>query len=239
MRRGGQSAYKPAGRAEWMGRGGEGQRGGRGGMTWKGVFLGLTMLGFAFAFFSLFREDRDTEYSDFTNFWHAVVSMLSYLLAMFDYNIFYNSTNPVSAMLLFIVFEFVMNVMLLNIMIAVMTSSLSKATREEGHRFLLSRAALIDELEATLPRCLRRPAWSPPFIHLLKVKAACEAPAEGPEGRLSGPTLQQLEQALAAEAQAACARLESTHSQLLQCSAQLDQAAGALARIAWSRCAAG
>ncbi|KAL6754495.1 hypothetical protein V8C86DRAFT_331024 [Haematococcus lacustris] len=132
------------------------------------VFLGLTMLGFAFAFFSLFREDRDTEYSDFTNFWHAVVSMLSYLLAMFDYNIFYNSTNPVSAMLLFIVFEFVMNVMLLNIMIAVMTSSLSKATWEEGHRFLLSRAALIDELEATLPRCLRRPAWSPPFIHLLK-----------------------------------------------------------------------
>jgi hypothetical protein len=31
--------------------------------------------------------------------------MLSYLLAMFDYNVFYNSTNPVAAMVMFMIFE--------------------------------------------------------------------------------------------------------------------------------------
>lgn len=45
--------------------------------------------------------------------WHALASMFSYLLAMFDYNVFYNSTNPTAAMILFIIFEFVMNVMML------------------------------------------------------------------------------------------------------------------------------
>ncbi len=37
---------------------------------------------------SLFRQDRDTDYVDFSSFPHALASMLSYLLAMFDYNVF-------------------------------------------------------------------------------------------------------------------------------------------------------
>ena len=45
---------------------------------------------------------------DFSNLWHSLASMFSYLLAMFDLNVFYHSTNPVSAMMLFIVYEFIM-----------------------------------------------------------------------------------------------------------------------------------
>jgi hypothetical protein len=43
--------------------------------------------------------------------------------------VFYNSTNPTAAMLLFIAFEFVVNVLLLNVLIASMTNSFAKITQ--------------------------------------------------------------------------------------------------------------
>jgi formate/nitrite transporter FocA (FNT family) len=48
---------------------------------WFLAFMGATMFGFAFAFYALFRHDRDAG-MDFTNFYHACASMVSYLLAM-------------------------------------------------------------------------------------------------------------------------------------------------------------
>ncbi|WIA29571.1 hypothetical protein OEZ86_012064 [Tetradesmus obliquus] len=136
-------------------------------LKWFLVFLTLTMLGFALAFYSLYRQDRE-QFVDFANVWHSMASMYSFMLAMFDYNVFYNSTNPTAAMLLFIAFEFVMNVLLLNVLIASMTNSFSKITQDEGLRFLCSKAEIIDELETTLPDWLRSPAWHPPFVHILK-----------------------------------------------------------------------
>jgi hypothetical protein len=50
------------------------------------VFLTLTMLGFALAFYSLYRQDRE-QFVDFANVWHAMASMYSFMLAMFDYNV--------------------------------------------------------------------------------------------------------------------------------------------------------
>jgi hypothetical protein len=136
-------------------------------MKWFLFFLALTMLGFGLAFYALFRQDRD-RFADFTNIWHSFASMFSYMLAMFDYNVFYGSTNPTAAMVLFIMFEFVMNVLLLNVLIASMTSSFSKITQDEGLRFLCSKAEIIDELETTLPKWVKSKAWYPPFIHILK-----------------------------------------------------------------------
>ncbi len=46
--------------------------------------------------------------------------------AMFDLNVLYDSTNPVASVCLFLIYEFIMCVMLLNIMIAIMASSFSK-----------------------------------------------------------------------------------------------------------------
>eukprot|EP00775_Hariotina_reticulata_P003763 gene3763-4022_t len=136
-------------------------------IKWFLLFLTLTMIGFGLAFYSLFRQDRD-RFMDFTNIWHSFASMFSYMLAMFDYNVFYNSTNPTAAMLLFIMFEFVMNVLLFNVLIASMTNSFSKITQDEGLRFLCSKAEIIDELESTLPAWIKSPRWYPKFIHILK-----------------------------------------------------------------------
>ena len=57
---------------------------------------------------------------------------------------------------------------MLNILIASMTNSFSKATQDEGLRFLQAKAEVIDELEATLPAWLQPRGWFPPFIHVLK-----------------------------------------------------------------------
>jgi hypothetical protein len=54
--------------------------------------------------------------------------------------VFYNSTNPAAAMILFSIYEFIMNVLLLNIMIASMTSSFGKVTQVGTHRVYLSAA---------------------------------------------------------------------------------------------------
>ncbi len=50
-------------------------------------------------------------------------------------------------------------------------SSASQAKENEGLRFLTSKAGVIDELEYTMPRWLKRrnPGWYPPYVHILRV----------------------------------------------------------------------
>lgn len=47
----------------------------------------------------------------------------------------------------------------------------SRVTQDEGLRFIISKAEIIDELESTLPHWLLRryPGWAPRFVHVLKV----------------------------------------------------------------------
>ena len=45
-----------------------------------------------------------------------------------------------------------------------------QANDDDGTKYLCSKAQLIDELEASLPGWVRRPAWYPQFVHLLKVR---------------------------------------------------------------------
>ena len=44
-------------------------------MRWFLVFLMITLLGFGFAFFALYRQDRD-RFPDFANLWHSQVQAL-------------------------------------------------------------------------------------------------------------------------------------------------------------------
>eukprot|EP00198_Chlamydomonas_reinhardtii_P003193 XP_001692529.1 predicted protein [Chlamydomonas reinhardtii] len=115
------------------------------------------------------RQDRD-DFADFSTLWHSFASMFAYMLQMFDYSVLYNSTHPFMAMLLFMAYELMVAVLLLNIMIALMTSAFSRVTADEGLRYLIYKAEVIDELESTLPKWLMmRPAWYPHFVHVLKV----------------------------------------------------------------------
>ncbi|GLI67207.1 hypothetical protein VaNZ11_011131, partial [Volvox africanus] len=132
------------------------------------TFVGLVMMGFAFAFYCLFRQDRE-EFADFSTLWHSFASMFAYMLQMFDYSVLYNSTHPVLAMILFMAYELMVAVLLLNIMIALMTAAFARVSADEGLRYLIYKAEVIDELESTLPAWLMRSAWFPHFVHVLKV----------------------------------------------------------------------
>ncbi|GLC34362.1 hypothetical protein PLESTB_000737500 [Pleodorina starrii] len=132
------------------------------------TFVGLVMMGFAFAFYCLFRQDRDN-FADFSTLWHSFASMFAYMLQMFDYSVLYNSTHPILAMVLFMAYELMVAVLLLNIMIALMTAAFARVSADEGLRYLIYKAEVIDELESTLPRWLMRPAWFPHFVHVLKI----------------------------------------------------------------------
>jgi hypothetical protein len=77
--------------------------------------------------------------------------MFAYMLAMFDYQVLYQSTNPTAAMVLFMIYEFIMSIGMLNILIAVMTNSFSKVSEGEAVRFLRHRAEVGGRCAALRP----------------------------------------------------------------------------------------
>jgi hypothetical protein len=70
---------------------------------------------------------------DYTSVWHSFAAVFAFVLGMFDYSIFYNSRHPVAAMLLFMAFQLIVTILLLNILIAVMTNAFAKVRRGPFH----------------------------------------------------------------------------------------------------------
>lgn len=87
-----------------------------------------------------------------------------------------------------------------NLLISIMSTSLDRVTANEGIRLLLSKAQVIDELEATVPRWIERRFCElfPPFLHVLRIDThrmdtaaadalwACSADQEGSGNLLDG-----------------------------------------------------
>lgn len=136
-------------------------------LRWFLIFLALTMAGFGMAFYCLYRHDRS--FAEFSNLWHSLETMFEFLVAMFDHNTFYQSSNPAMSVTLFTIYTFVVNIVLVNLLIAIMTNTYSKVTENEGLRFLINKADLIDELELSLPMWLTQADWFPEYLHVLKV----------------------------------------------------------------------
>jgi len=65
-----------------------------------------------------------------------------------------------------------MGMVLVNLLVGIMSTALNRVTEHEGLKLLLSKAQVIDELEATLPRWLEdrfEGQWYPKFIHVLRI----------------------------------------------------------------------
>lgn len=134
-------------------------------VKWFLMFILLTLISFALAFYILFRQEDKVE---FNRVWHAIVSMFSFMLGGFDFHVFFKSKNPEAAVCFFVLYEFIMAIMLLNLLIAIMTDSYSKVMENEHLWNLCSKAQIIDELETTLPKWLVR-RWNPSYVHILKI----------------------------------------------------------------------
>lgn len=77
------------------------------------------------------------------------------MLGEFDYEIFYNTTEPeikYAAICIFLVYEGFIGVMLLNLLIAIMADSYTIVMADERLWNLCSKAQIIDELETSLPK---------------------------------------------------------------------------------------
>jgi len=89
-----------------------------------------------------------------------------------DIKTYSKSHNALFAVLLLVIFVFVMTLLLLNILIALMSDAAAKVNEHEKSQFQLSRACIIDELETTLPEFFRMrnaKLWYPRYIHFIKV----------------------------------------------------------------------
>ncbi|KAL0035205.1 hypothetical protein WJX79_005983 [Trebouxia sp. C0005] len=139
-------------------------------VKWSLLFLVLTMWGFAGAFYILFREDQ-AEFEEFNTIWHSWLTLFSFMMTGFEFGIFYDCSNPEAATILMVLYMFVVAVIFLNLLIGIMADSWKTAKENEGLRFLTSKAGVIDELEYTMPRWLKRrnPGWYPPYVHILRV----------------------------------------------------------------------
>ncbi|GMH40202.1 hypothetical protein BSKO_08106 [Bryopsis sp. KO-2023] len=134
-------------------------------VKWFLMFILLTLVSFALAFYILFRQEEKVE---FNRVWHSIVSMFSFMLGGFDFHVFFESRHAVAAVCFFVLYEFIMAIMLLNLLIAIMTDSYSKVMENEHLWNLCSKAQIIDELETTLPKWLVR-RWNPSYVHILKI----------------------------------------------------------------------
>eukprot|EP00803_Ostreobium_quekettii_P001299 evm.model.scf_133.5 EVM.evm.TU.scf_133.5 scf_133:139845-140696(-) len=98
------------------------------------VFVVMTMLSFAIAFFTLFRLDNMSDlnpedttetlaedaHEEFLSIKSSFATMFSFMLGGFDIEIFNDSRMPVTSNCFFIIYEFIMAVTLLNLLVAVM-----------------------------------------------------------------------------------------------------------------------
>ncbi|GBF94613.1 hypothetical protein Rsub_06728 [Raphidocelis subcapitata] len=114
------------------------------------LFLGLSFYSFAAAFHILFRLDQK-EVEEFNSFLHTTGTIFAFATGGPDFGLLWKSSVPVAASLLCFVYNFVLAIVLLNLLIAVMSDSYGRIMEREEGRFRAAQAQMIDELEVTLP----------------------------------------------------------------------------------------
>ncbi|GMH44220.1 hypothetical protein BSKO_12154 [Bryopsis sp. KO-2023] len=153
-------------------------------VRWFFFFVFLTISSFALAFGALFRKAKQVQIDnqefpteshlsrDFRNVWRAFLTTFSFMLGGFQTEYFFESDGwtYIATSMLFIIFEILIAVTLLNLLVAIMIDSYSKIKKEEAVLRDLNRAHVIDELEMTLPKVLTRKEKGDFFIHILVVK---------------------------------------------------------------------
>lgn len=152
-------------------------------------FLVLTFYSFAAAFHILLRRDQQ-QIEAFSTFFHTIGSVFTLAVGGPDMEPLWSSSVPVAATVLCIVCTLVIAIILLNLLIAVMSDSYSRIMDNEENRFRSNQAAMIDELEATIPTWLYDSKnWSPKYVHFLQR----EDDAAEEDGGVAAATLEQLQ----------------------------------------------
>lgn len=66
---------------------------------------------------------------EFRTIWHSWLTMFNFMVSGFEFGIFYECHNPEAAIILVVLYMFVVAVIFLNLLVGVMTDSWSKVTK--------------------------------------------------------------------------------------------------------------
>ncbi|GMH44149.1 hypothetical protein BSKO_12083 [Bryopsis sp. KO-2023] len=110
------------------------------------------------------------EYEDYKSVGRALITTFSFMLGGFQTEYFFESHGwtPVASSLLFVVYEILIGITLLNLLVAIMIDAYAKIKKNESLLRDLNRAHVIDELEMTLPSVFTGPPHA--CIHMLVIK---------------------------------------------------------------------
>lgn len=117
------------------------------------VFL---LVGFALGFIVLFHVEDGVIHEEFSSLIRACLTLFAYLLGAFDLDEFVDTKYPNVAFGIFVVYEITMTIVLLNLLIAIMGDSFDRIKERESTTFLMSKAAIIEDMECINRRKMKK-----------------------------------------------------------------------------------
>ncbi|GMH79949.1 hypothetical protein TrST_g10365 [Triparma strigata] len=133
------------------------------------VILVICMVGFAASFFVLFEEQSDTD-GDSTHKSppRAILQSYTTMLAGFTEDDIQGSASTGTTAILFIAFTIFINIIMLNLLIAIMGDIFDKIQENAKAEFIFARANIVPEFEGTLTKTQRaNPEWFPTYLQVL------------------------------------------------------------------------
>ena len=137
------------------------------------LFWLIILVGFAGAFHILFRQDQKHGKTGehFSTISRSILYLFSNQEGLEEIEDMLDTSIPKAAVALAVAFQFIMGMVLSNIIISIMTGALERVNQNEALKWVLHKIVIIDELELTIPPWLEAkfPEWSPCYVHVLRI----------------------------------------------------------------------
>jgi len=146
------------------------------------MILVIVMVGFSLAFFVLFSGKDES----FGNIWMSVFTAYIWMFGEFDTDNFGATANYYAMVGLFIVFMYILNVVLFNLLIAIMGDIYDSIQENARAQFLFSKASLILEFEEVMGKDKDEShTHAPKWLQILEpIKAKSESDSESWAGKV-------------------------------------------------------
>jgi len=136
------------------------------------AILAVIVVGFALGFYVLFRQGSGDAFGQ-TSVGMAMLSGYTLMLGDFDVENYTETGNFLAAVALFVVFMFLVNIVMLNLLIAIMGDIFDQVQESALAQFLYSKSSLILEFEATMSEeDKRNENYFPPWLQVLMPTAS-------------------------------------------------------------------
>merc|ERR1719411_170381 len=127
------------------------------------IIFSIMLLGFSQAFFFIIKSHKEPElYSEYYTTWIGLFHMT---LGNYDYDQLGNTRYPTMAKIVFVLFQILIPILLLNMLIAMMGNTYAIVNEKSDKEFLKQWANVIMSLEQTVP-----PKQAKDFLEAYSIK---------------------------------------------------------------------